>query len=342
MYEESNPKITTVIPTYRRPQFLKYAIQSALDQTYSNIIVLVCDNASNDETKSVAMSFKDPRVRYHCQPENVSLEDNFESGLNLVTTPYYSFLGDDDFLFPQFYETALAALSREQQAMLFCGGALIIDEKRSILDKTRPLHEGLWNISSCPIEHMTSVFTQGILQSCVFRKGEHEKLPRKGRKGGWDIVLTLNVMMNYPIVTSSKFVVGYRAHSKSVSRQGRESIFVLNSELCEQSLIKPNDQIKEKIRYTDDPKNKWKDCIKMILIDSPERASFYYSLAKSHSKTTALFLNVFSTACKIKIFRQFFNMCLAIYAKNKERTKKNLEDSEFFDLINKYTFVITD
>ena len=49
----SNPYITTIIPTFRRPRLLKRAIISAIEQSYTCIRVLVIDNASNDKTFEV-------------------------------------------------------------------------------------------------------------------------------------------------------------------------------------------------------------------------------------------------------------------------------------------------
>ena len=43
-------KITTLIPTHRRPEYLRRTILSALSQTYSNLQVSIFDDASNDNT----------------------------------------------------------------------------------------------------------------------------------------------------------------------------------------------------------------------------------------------------------------------------------------------------
>ena len=47
------PTITTVIPTYRRPELLQRAIRSVLDQSYPHFKICVYDNASNDRTPDV-------------------------------------------------------------------------------------------------------------------------------------------------------------------------------------------------------------------------------------------------------------------------------------------------
>jgi glycosyltransferase involved in cell wall biosynthesis len=115
------PVITTVIPTYRRAGLLKRAIRSALNQTRSDLIVSVYDNASGDETQAVVDEAAkiDPRVRYFCQPENIGIARNFDYGMRHVETPYFSFLSDDDIILPGFYEEAIGALEWQPSAMLF-------------------------------------------------------------------------------------------------------------------------------------------------------------------------------------------------------------------------------
>jgi len=342
---DSSPQITTIIPTYRRPKFLKYAIQSVLDQTYKDLIVLVCDNASGDETKSVVMSLaeKDPRVKYFCQQEHVSLEDNFETGLRLVTTPFYSFLCDDDFFLPWFYETALTSLNQNPQAMMFAGGTLIVDHKQSLYQVNKPPYEGLWNINSCQPEDLANVTSQFIFTANVFRKGEHEKLGRKDRKAGWDIMMTTNVLTNYSIQISSKLVVGYRIHPQSASIQGRgKHGSCLNSEILEQSYLGDNPQLKTKFKHADNLSNKWKEFIIATLQNNVYGATFFYKIVKNEFKLKAFFLYFFGLVCKIPPIRKVLAILYSLYSKNKRKKKNKAANSEYIDLIYKYTFPIPD
>ncbi|MHB1326344.1 MAG: glycosyltransferase family 2 protein [Thermoleophilia bacterium] len=119
MNETQKPTITTIIPTYRRPQQLKQAIRSVLQQTYPHFQVCVYDNASGDDTALVVaeMAKADPRVKYYCHPENIGAFNNFQYGLQHVETPFFSFLSDDDLILPEFYETALAGFESHPDAM---------------------------------------------------------------------------------------------------------------------------------------------------------------------------------------------------------------------------------
>jgi len=116
-------KVTTVIPSYRRPALLKRAVQSVLSQTHKNVEVHVFDDSSGDETAAVVseMSARDPRVKYFCQPVNRGMMQNTAAAVNSVDSEFFTILNDDDFLAPEFFATALKAFARHPQAGVFAG-----------------------------------------------------------------------------------------------------------------------------------------------------------------------------------------------------------------------------
>lgn len=116
----TSPLITTVIPTYRRPQMLRRAIQSVLSQTFSDFSLCVYDNASGDETSDVVEWFqkRDSRVQYVRRPVNLGAYINFTEGADKVTTPYFSFLPDDDVLLPNFFADAVEGFRQHPQATI--------------------------------------------------------------------------------------------------------------------------------------------------------------------------------------------------------------------------------
>lgn len=134
-FKKMNIEITTIIPTYRRPERLKKAIKSVLNQTFSNFQVCVYDDASGDETRDIAEEFAaDKRVKYHCHPKNIGSAANFQFALSRVNTPFFSFLADDDYLLPEFYETALKGFEKYPDAAFSMGAVLDVDERGKFID----------------------------------------------------------------------------------------------------------------------------------------------------------------------------------------------------------------
>jgi len=87
----TTPLITCILTTRRRPQLLKRAIESVLNQTYPHLQVCVYDNASGDETAQVVSEIAktDPRVKYFCHAENIGPFNNISYGVKNVNTPFF-------------------------------------------------------------------------------------------------------------------------------------------------------------------------------------------------------------------------------------------------------------
>ncbi len=120
------PIVTTLIPTFRRPDLLRRAIESALNQTFRDLRVCVYDNASGDATANVVRRLceADSRVTYFCHPTNIGSLANFQYALVGVKTKYFSFLSDDDYLLPSFYERAVRQLESRCTAEFYAANVL--------------------------------------------------------------------------------------------------------------------------------------------------------------------------------------------------------------------------
>src|ERR1700722_5108084 len=99
----SLPLVSILIPTYKRAALLPQAIQSALDQTYPSIEVLILDDCSPDHTTLAAAPFVgDPRVRYIQHPSNLGLPCNWKFGIEAARGEFFTILHDDDAFEPTF------------------------------------------------------------------------------------------------------------------------------------------------------------------------------------------------------------------------------------------------
>lgn len=122
------PLVTIAIPTYNRAdRYLKQAVQSACDQTYPNLEILVADNCSVDDTASLVRSFKDPRILYHRHEQNIGSNNNFNFCVDNARGVYFLLLHDDDLIDADFIEVCLEAVNHRDDVGIIRTGMRRID-----------------------------------------------------------------------------------------------------------------------------------------------------------------------------------------------------------------------
>jgi glycosyltransferase involved in cell wall biosynthesis len=112
--------VTIAVPTYRRPQLLRGALESVALQRHSLLEVIVADNASQmDEVRQVVDSFRDriPGLRLHQHATNVGAVNNFFWCLEQARGDYFMWLADDDALAPGTIAALAEQLDREADAV---------------------------------------------------------------------------------------------------------------------------------------------------------------------------------------------------------------------------------
>jgi glycosyltransferase involved in cell wall biosynthesis len=139
----AEPLVTIGVSTYNRAaSTLPESLHSALAQTYPRVEVVVCDNASVDETEAFVTGLRDDRLRYHRHPENIGANANFNACLRLARGRYFLLLHDDDVLDPTFVERAVAAMGSGEPGVLL-GGVRLIDADGRVRGAVAPPAAGL-------------------------------------------------------------------------------------------------------------------------------------------------------------------------------------------------------
>lgn len=117
--------VSVCIPTYNRANQLRKAIQSLLNSDYSNIEIIISDNASVDQTFEICHEFlsKNAVVRYFRHPENIGPTRNFEFARAQAVGEYFLWLGDDDFLEKNYISSCVERLEGDESMVLVSGKA---------------------------------------------------------------------------------------------------------------------------------------------------------------------------------------------------------------------------
>lgn len=118
------PLVSVGIPTYNRVDWLKGAIDSVLNQNYSNIDIVVCDNASTDGTEKFMQEYcaKYENIKYYRNHTNLGLIKNFRKVAEKLKGKYIFFLPDDDYLLDgAFFQEAVEMMEKNEKILLVRG-----------------------------------------------------------------------------------------------------------------------------------------------------------------------------------------------------------------------------
>lgn len=94
-----SPKISIIVPVYNDEKYLEQCIESALQQTYQNIELILIDDGSTDQSFSICEHYRqqDQRVRL-LHKANGGIGSSRNAGLAMASGEYVTFIDDDDWL----------------------------------------------------------------------------------------------------------------------------------------------------------------------------------------------------------------------------------------------------
>ena len=116
---QTMPMFSVCLPTYNRGYCLANAIQSVLDQDFDDYELLICDDASTDNTRAIIQSFDDRRIRTHFWPERGGIYANHNRCIGDALGQWVVFLHSDDQLVPSALASYAQLITQFPNAALF-------------------------------------------------------------------------------------------------------------------------------------------------------------------------------------------------------------------------------
>lgn len=198
MTNPHRPKVSIAIPTFNRVNYLKLAIESSLAQTYSNVEVIISDNASTDKTSEILAQYSDSRLVKIRQPTNVGMMANWNKCLEMATGKYFILLSDDDLLDPSAIEKLVARfedpisyncqIAANKIGVVYCRSR-IIDQNGTVVALGRTATP--WEAAPAAIDAFFKLKTQPFPCSILMRTEDVRDV------GGYDAT-------GYPLIADAK------------------------------------------------------------------------------------------------------------------------------------------
>ncbi|SDB60255.1 glycosyltransferase [Butyrivibrio sp. INlla16] len=171
----SYPLVSIIIPNFNHSRYLDESIQSALNQTYPNIEVIVSDNASTDNSIEVISKYVDRGVIVNKNPQNL-YNFNYDILDDWVEGDYFVLLCADDVLKETFVGKAVAIMEQHPEVGFVHGERDYIDENGVITEL-----DPFFNCSFiAPGEEVMPIFSvtdigqsaQAVIRTSAFKKIE--------------------------------------------------------------------------------------------------------------------------------------------------------------------------
>lgn len=205
------PLVSVVVPCYNSARFLAETLESALDQTYPRVEIVVIDDGSSDETAAIARSYP---VHYILQT-NRGISAARNAGIRRSRGKYILFLDHDDRLLPEAIETGVKLLEDHPECAMAVGEHTYIgadgstighSEKRAAgRDHYRMLLQHNFIETPCSALHRRSaLLSSGFFNESVQGAEDHELYLRTARQS--------------PLIAHEATVAEYRLHGANTSR----------------------------------------------------------------------------------------------------------------------------
>jgi glycosyltransferase involved in cell wall biosynthesis len=214
------PTVSIILPVYNGERYLGKAIQSVLDQTLTQLELIIVDDCSTDKTSDIIKAFDDNRIVYHRHSRNTGVVGAMNTGLGLVTAEYVAVMHADDICLPERLQLQKQWLDEHTDAAVIAGKIIFIDTE------DQPI--GLWDLDQQKINRLAIKRTM-IIENCIAhssimmrtalaRRYGYELAYQKNGYAVEDYPLWLNFLSDgYWIDKLSVPVTLYRTHPKSAT-----------------------------------------------------------------------------------------------------------------------------
>lgn len=214
------PKVSFILPAYKR-RFLHEAISSILAQTYRDFELVVVDDCSPEDLKSVVDAFHDARLTYYRNEANIGGKDlvaAWNKAMMYARGEWCVLASDDDIYEPEYCEEMLKLAKRFPMVDSLHCRLVIVNENNDVLWLGKPraeyeeLIEAVYHSSVDRLDQRIPEFM--YRREALVRNGGYVPSPR-----AWysDIMTSIVMAKDGGVAFADKFLVRWRQSGLNIS-----------------------------------------------------------------------------------------------------------------------------
>ncbi|HEY9660554.1 MAG TPA: glycosyltransferase, partial [Allocoleopsis sp.] len=125
----SPPQISVLMAVYNGSRYVAEAIESILNQTFTDFEFLIIEDGSTDNTVQILQDYanRDPRIKLIQNEQNIGLTKSLNKGLKLAQGKYIARQDADDVSLPHRFEQQIAVFAQNPAAVLVSCSLELID-----------------------------------------------------------------------------------------------------------------------------------------------------------------------------------------------------------------------
>lgn len=237
-----DPLVSVLVPTFNGARYLAEALDSILGQTYSNVELLLLDDASTDETPAIAARYGD-RITYVRQPANLGIYDNVNVGIHRARGSLIATYHADDVYLPTIVEEQVRYLQQHPRVGAVFASDIFVDADAREYGRLVLPRELRGNRELDYVAVLNALLTYRnrflVCPSAMVRASVHADVGvyRQDRyRNTSDLEMWLRIARRYPIAVLERHLMKYRHfHGNSSQRYHRlrtapENYFVILDE----------------------------------------------------------------------------------------------------------------
>lgn len=213
------PLVSIIIPVYNGSNYMRQAIDSALEQTYRNIEIIVINDGSNDDgaTERIALSYGN-QIRYFAK-ENGGVSTALNTGIRNMCGEYFSWLSHDDIYVKDKIEKQVEALQNQDgKTVILCKSDFIDENSTPLL-----LHKRTFRSALFPWRDAITYVTRNGANGCAFlipkEAFEVAGLFDENLRYCQDIMMWWNIFLShYSLFTIETVGVHSRIHKRQITQ----------------------------------------------------------------------------------------------------------------------------
>lgn len=156
------PEISVLMPVYNASRFLREAIDSMLQQTFTDFEFIIIDDCSADDSVDIVKTYNDKRIRFFRNDKNYGISYTLNRGIELANTKWIARMDADDISYPQRLQRQYDYISDHTDGDLFSCWVKVVDQDKKFirqdLFESRFYYYNLYFI--CWIYHPSVIFSK--------------------------------------------------------------------------------------------------------------------------------------------------------------------------------------